>query len=857
MKSRITFNGMNRYSPPNSAQPGDCTAIVNLRNQSNCLKPVGTPEYLYTPEKKNHWLVYVHICYDGEHHITENENTLYYEALIKKENGNIQKESSLLFELNDLQVLSIQSIGNTLIIICTESIYYLLYKEGKYIFLGEKPDIPEISFFPYIEYTDAYFVSEYTFQHGYSNPTRLDTEDINYYNDAYYNAFFQLQEKAWKRHYFIQPILIRYALTLYDGSRIFSSAPVMVSLPSPIQPYQMSIRLKNSNNLCLGSHEGQIIAGNYSLKYYIHQFNLDNWKDIVRSIDFFVSPEATIFEPDQKQQGLKFTIKRTEENETLSFLLKGDISFLDLKEIKKRYLQDSLFYKIATIEDWSDWKEGESYAIENKIRPDLLVHEEVLSPDNTTLLSTGAHVSYIHNKRLHIANLKKKLFPGFPLSLFNVGNKNAETVDAYICTYLKTERGECKVVWQGKSNYFFNQLSPLISYPDSNAYKMEIVVKSENTRYKGSFLLTASEYENRADYLNETLSAISLENDSLPASTPLDIPLSENDTYTQPNILRVSELENPFIFPSEQTYTISNGEITGIATITAALSEGQFGEFPLYVFTEEGIWALQNGNGIVCYGAQHQLNREPILPENPIVPLEDMIMFTTAKGLFIIRGSEIQQLLSFDETACENNSPIAHHDIDSTLIPATTDQTTLSQFIQGSIIAYNTIEKELICCRPDLKYSLIIHIPSLYRYRISQHYSSLFYDASHLLAQDAEGKVYDLQKESAEITPIALVSRPITLQSEEYQKWREVFWRLSMSEGKLLLSLWGGNDAEGNFSKICEISSASKVAGQLPMRFTGPAYKYFRLILCGNVSSDFHLSSVDIHSENIISNRLH
>lgn len=497
--------------------------------------------------------------------------------------------------------------------------------------MGEKPDIPEISFFPYIEYTDAYFVSEYTFQHGYNNPTRLDTEDINYYNDAYYNAFFQLQEKAWKRHYFIQPILIRYALTLYDGSRIFSSAPVMVSLPHPIQPYQMSIRLKNSNNLCLGSHEGQIIAGNYSLKYYIHQFNLDNWKDIVRSIDFFVSPEATIFEPDQKQQGLKFTIERTEENETISFLLKGDISFLDLKEIKKRYLQDSLFYKIATIEDWSDWKEGESYAIENKIRPDLLIHEEVLSPDNTTLLSTGAHVSYIHNKRLHIANLKKKLFPGFPLSLFNVGNKNAETVSAYICTYLKTERGECKVVWHGKSNYFFNQLSPLISYPDSNAYKMEIVVKSEKTRYKGSFLLTASEYENRADYLDETLSAITLENDSLPASTPLDIPLSENDTYTQPNILRVSELENPFVFPSEQTYTISNGEITGIATITAALSEGQFGEFPLYVFTEEGIWALQNGNGIVCYGAQHQLNREPILPENPIVPLEDMIMFTTAK----------------------------------------------------------------------------------------------------------------------------------------------------------------------------------------------------------------------------------
>ncbi len=185
----------------------------------------------------------------------------------------------------------------------------------------------------------------------------------------------------------------------------------MVSLPHPIQPYQMSIRLKNSNNLCLGSHEGQIIAGNYSLKYYIHQFNLNNWKDIVRSIDFLLSlPKPRSSNPIKKQQGLKFTIERTEEHEMISFLLKGDISFLDLKETKKRYLQDSLFYKIATIEDWSDWKEGESYTIENKIRPDLLVHEEVLSPDNTTLLSTGAHVSYIHNKRLHIANLKEKTF---------------------------------------------------------------------------------------------------------------------------------------------------------------------------------------------------------------------------------------------------------------------------------------------------------------------------------------------------------------------------------------------------------------------------------------------------------------
>ena len=62
-----------------------------------------------------------------------------------------------------------------------------------------------------------------------------------------------------------------------------------------------------------------------------------------------------------------------------------------------------------------------------------------------------------------------------------------------------------------------------------------------------------------------------------------------------PNKLRVSQINNRFVFPQEFTYILSGGEITDLAAATAALSQGQYGEFPLYVFTTEGICGFAAG----------------------------------------------------------------------------------------------------------------------------------------------------------------------------------------------------------------------------------------------------------------------
>ena len=134
----------------------------------------------------------------------------------------------------------------------------------------------------------------------------------------------------------------------------------------------------------------------------------------------------------------------------------------------------------------------------------------------------------------------------------------------------------------------------------------------------------------------------------------------------------------------------------------------------------------------------------------------------------------------------------------------------------------------------------------MYMYRTTQVYTSYLYDATHLLGQDEQGNIFDLQKEIRNNTAqIVLLTRPITLQSESYQRWRELSLRVSSSGKKTILSLWGGNDAENKFVTVGQLSNSGKIPGKLTLRITGPAYKYYRIFFSGDVMPDFHLWAAD------------
>ena len=145
------------------------------------------------------------------------------------------------------------------------------------------------------------------------------------------------------------------------------------------------------------------------------------------------------------------------------------------------------------------------------------------------------------------------------------------------------------------------------------------------------------------------------------------------------------------------------------------------------------------------------------------------------------------------------------------------------------------------------KYSIVWYLPTLDMYRTTQTYTSFLSDTSHLLGQNQSGVVYNLREKATSFNQeVSILSRPISFQSDTLQRWREISLRAYNSIQTVVLSLWGGHDPEDAFTCVGQISCSRTLSGRVTLRVTGPAYKYYRIIMTGIVSSDFHLDAVDV-----------
>lgn len=107
------------------------------------------------------------------------------------------------------------------------------------------------------------------------------------------------------------------------------------------------------------------------------------------------------------------------------------------------------------------------------------------------------------------------------------------------------------------------------------------------------------------------------------------------------NTFKVSKTNSPLIFPYEQTYMVGFGKILAFSSNAVALSQGQFGTYPLVVFTTEGIFAMQvDTSGVGSYLNNAPLSREVCNNPDAIAQTDAGIYFSTEKGLMLLSGSD-------------------------------------------------------------------------------------------------------------------------------------------------------------------------------------------------------------------------
>jgi hypothetical protein len=503
-------------------------------------------------------------------------------------------------------------------------------------------------------------------------------------------------------------------------------------------------------------------------------------------------------------------------------------------------------------------------------RKDIVVNKEYLQSLTTRETMTDDYLSHdritakysqTYNGRINLSGIRRELFQGFMAgSMFSYANnseaswelkKDGKVLldfgsldyrDISIQTMIE-EGGERYIV----NSYVSSHLAPFVSsmytngdfaptswgcyvfYPNTHATMMRIHAGIDTYEVKLK----------PHDFLNGAYGVIDYELIRKQNTTHTEPPTKLENIIDVPNKIYTSEINNPFFFPVTGINTIGTGRILGIATAAKALSEGQFGQFPLYAFTDEGVWALEvNSTG--GYSAKQPITRDVCLSSKSITQIDSAVLFTTDRGIMLLQGS--QAMCISDVLNGENAVPITVlPKIDKILEHADLSKGTLRilpfmDFVRDCrmiydyehqrIIAYNT-SKEYNC-----NYAYMFSLKSKQWGMMQSNIADNVNSYPDALAVLYDGSLVNFSDETDEVYKSIVVSRPIKLDTYDIHKSVDtIIQRGVFKKGHVKSILYASNDL---YNWVPVWSSIDHYL----RGFRGTPYKYIRIVLLANLSNN-------------------
>lgn len=864
-KNIIPITGISRNTDDTICNEGECIELINARVKNGSISPVGRP-ILEVAFPSNRKPIYIHSNSNFNHYISYNEETgeIYYEY---DKSDSYNQIGEYICTIKNLT--AIESIGNTLIFVNNGSIYYSLFMDGSYSYLGDKPSFPELSIIYSMNNVSSQ--SEETWcdldpriKMRNSELVSLNENSTSLVNASFRATINKFMSELNNKGEFIYPFVVRYALKLFDGSYIMHSAPILL-MPKGL-PLMIEVTSQSNDNGYVTDFKYKVRTQTSRILLNYDLSSLKKWKDIVSSVDIFIS--KPIVTDDLNKNITSFYC----QNNSIGFL----INRLSKQETIEKIENTTNFYKIKSIPITANTTPLYEYLIEDVSKTNNLELKDYLTDDIFTHNKFSGK-AYIYNSRLHIGNVIMKHTPMYPLNIFSTDSLTGNTVSYNTEIHIKTESGTKIVHGNGTFNPS-NNYSPYISYPDTRAFKLVIYFSYSGQSYYKELELKAHPLLNIA-YCLDSLTPFSITNGSFTSGTYT--PLPENSSEISPNKLKVSELGNPFYFPSKQTYTISNRGIIGMAVATSALSTGQFGQFPLYVFTEEGIFAMSIGSDTVAYSSVSPLSRDVCTNINSITSIDNAVIFATETALMILSGSithKLSEKLEGYLPSSFTSSPVL-----SKIIKIAKLQESVIEFkdyITDASIGYIYEEKEIIVSNKLYPYSYVYNMLSGEWYKLSVSVTNFLNSYPKTLAVCNEKSgcgVYNMYNPHRSVNNIALITRPIKLGTLTHKKilqsalrgivkpslsdlyfrgepvqFREENVQIFSETGFYIL---GANDAE-HFTLLAGTEKLNDIRDLITKMNKTKAYKYFIFCLVGGVRTDVALNYIEVMSDETYVNRL-
>ena len=249
---------------------------------------------------------------------------------------------------------------------------------------------------------------------------------------------------------------------------------------------------------------------------------------------------------------------------------------------------------------------------------------------------------YDYNERLHMADLATEFFEGYNnIVPFNTGASTTPFYQVILNNDCVVQKNLTPIT--GENNIDFLVRGGIISYPAAQAQELRLyksTATSSNTLVAYKVFKLTPAYANGFAYhvFPPTVASKYQVGDNYSDMTNY-VKYKANPIEREPNRIQVSAAGNCLNLPFDTSYKVGDAEthIKAMDTVSEMLADSRFGETPLYVFTDNGIWVAIVGSGEVVYSNWAVINFDRITL-NRTIAANGVVFYVTERGIHALQG---------------------------------------------------------------------------------------------------------------------------------------------------------------------------------------------------------------------------
>ena len=910
-RQEVIFAGLTNSPSDYDCQDGELATCLNLINEDGSLHPIHQPvvaEQNITLPNNSCSIRYVHnVTHENKnhsHYIVNCTNSSPYSWYWTEKGGDGTPHE---LNLGDFKVNSVTAIGNIICFVGDKNILYAFWNKDSYSIFNKNAfnytfsvtNTSGVEVDAIAQLGDDFQGCFWTPSFGSQDYDNLIFEGTKPNGTkTIWNAIDSMINKAMSENgntYFKYLVFGVVALRLYDGT-YSNISNLFVLCPK-----------NNINNIFYYNADKETIKNTEYYKFvrasgYIHrhqinvQLDLTGIEDFVQGVDVFLTKGTDFLLLDKGYD--------TTSTETVNNLKKrkGTITFERLKKSALYREFDNLtFYHSIYITKEDLGKNIDLLNVQGT--------EESLSLADMGRTSIGSSCAIAYNNRLHLANIQNyinDIFSPNPIYKFELNSSGTyfpvEKINTILGNYMdvpltdegwydlgKQSSDTAEVIAIIDNKYYYKAtvqypLNPIFVVPFQDAKSVKLYIKHKGKPMDDigfrNINLHQSETFGMSYYIfNAENGIFSFMQKYELSNNGGVLTRRQGDTFTSTSskfydeasqkcdsdgakieqlasLIKVSEAENPLVFPAKNSVQVGSSVISALAANTRPISEGQFGEAPLYAFTDEGVWVLMLGEE-GTYVARQPANREICSNPNGILQIDDAVLYPTNRGIMMQQGRN-----SICITDQLDGCPFNFMEMKYAKQIIATNQTgsgeisyiRFKDYLKSADMIYDYYNNRIIVFNPNQAYAYVYSLKSKMWGTMKNVFNKRVNIYPESYATNKEGKILNVYvEEPYSNTPYFLCSRPLTISDKEVYK--TIFTCIARgyfrkgTNGKCAIVLYGSNNLFDWY--LIKTSINEYLRG-----IAGSPYKYFRVALIGNLATNESISGLSAEFQERLQNKL-